>query len=136
MYDHINKKYLERISSVHHQAVVPNGEMRIVGTGNFNTPTKWLNDTDTADVKATDVEAFFYEDLLFFGVQGHPEYSGYDEFAQWYIQQIYDRIVVSTNGKWEGTVLRVVPDLVKKNQKKYKVKPQTEIAKEIIINVR
>jgi gamma-glutamyl-gamma-aminobutyrate hydrolase PuuD len=91
------------VSSVHHQMVVRSDNMELIG---------WSKESDKRFVNATlvehgsqeDVEAFFFEDSCFFGVQGHPEYKGYSTFTNWCFKQIEDLIVnnpnvVATNGK-------------------------------------
>jgi gamma-glutamyl-gamma-aminobutyrate hydrolase PuuD len=90
MYDVINKRQLEKVSSVHHQMVMPNEGMEVLGFCG-KSRVRWLNEKEKEEKINKDIEAFFYRDTCFLGVQGHPEYSGYDEFLQWTLKtlQIY-----------------------------------------------
>ncbi len=84
------------VSSVHHQAVVPNepGGMKILGDAS-KAATRFLETEEPEKGHHFDVEAFFYPDTCCLGVHGNPEYRGYPEFANWTLEQIRDLIVSS-----------------------------------------
>ncbi len=105
MYDIRNKKWIDRVSSVHHQMVRENveGGMEIIATSNvarnrhYYDPTikdgdyKFVNKMGTM----ADIEVFFYRDTCSIGVQGHPEYSGYNYYTKWCLDLLYDLIVTN-----------------------------------------
>lgn len=74
------------VSSVHHQAVMrknaPQGFKCIAET---RRSTKRAIAPSVSEMGGgfPDVEAFTYKQHMIFGVQGHPEYSGYNDFAAW-----------------------------------------------------
>lgn len=91
-------RVLPRISSTHHQMVRPNKGMRILGvtpgrsTKRYTSPTVCENGT-----KNEDIEAFFYRDTCFLGIQGHPEYKGYFEFRKWAMDTVNAFLVENTD---------------------------------------
>lgn len=94
LYDLLNKRALARgnVSSVHHQMVRPTagiGAMIIANT--YSSTFKWLNDKEKQEDKSDpDIEAFFIQESGFFGVQGHPEYHGYDTYTRWCLEWIQE----------------------------------------------
>jgi len=113
IYDVVNKTAIPRISSVHHQAVIANPEigMEVIAVCNKST-ARWLNDMDCDVGKRQDVEAFFFRDACFLGIQGHPEYRGYNQFAKWTLDLIQSYIVCSPDLHWQNSQYRIKPDLV------------------------
>lgn len=91
-----NVKGYERImvSSVHHQMCIKNEEMVLLGDSSKATE-RWINNKDKVEGSKLDVEAYFYPDTCCLGVQGHPEYSGYDQFLEWCIDQM-DKFIFSS----------------------------------------
>lgn len=103
------RQTIENVSSVHHQSCMFNREngMELLLTTSSKTTFRWLN----ADVKlkkpTMDVEAYFYRDTGCFGVQGHPEYTGYNKFTVWCLERINDLFLTSPDFEWQGKCLRM-----------------------------
>jgi gamma-glutamyl-gamma-aminobutyrate hydrolase PuuD len=89
MWDAPGKQFIDRISSVHHQMCMPNeeGGMEIIGFSH-NSRDRWTNNKEVEHGTHRDIEAFFYRDTCCLGVQGHPEYSGYNKYTVWCLEQI------------------------------------------------
>lgn len=87
------QEYLGPVSSVHHQMCRPNAEngMDVIAVA-YESEVKWLNPalsyTGLSKVGDEDIEAFWYPETACFGVQGHPEYQGFEEYTSWFIQTI------------------------------------------------
>lgn len=99
MWDITKKTLIERVSSVHHQACIRNGGMTLIGTIpkskiRWRTPNKFDEGTHA------DVEAFFYPDTACFGVQGHPEYRGFNYFSKWFLEEINELLLVNLDLDW------------------------------------
>ncbi len=110
MHDLIEDKVIHTVSSVHHQMCIPKADMTIVGVSKHISNKRWRNERQ-CDVDLThEVEAFWYRDICAFGVQGHPEYSGYPEYTKWFLDQLNSRIAEN-------------PDLVPTQVDDTKVKP-------------
>jgi putative glutamine amidotransferase len=89
--------YITNVSSLHHQMCVPNeeGGMEIIAEA-YESTGKWLNATQMHPANTDfDVEAFWYPETAFLGVQGHPEYAGFEEYSQFFVELIED--FISTN---------------------------------------
>lgn len=112
MWDTYNKMMLESVSSVHHQMVKPGTNMEIIGVCHESVE-KWINPTEKVE-KQTDIEAFFYRDTMCFGVQGHPEYSGYPFFTKWTLDMIGELIVYNPDIERTNELpyCRIKPDIV------------------------
>lgn len=89
-----NGAVIDRVSSVHHQSCIADASlgMEVLATS-YESKTRWRNKTDKNVGIMEDVEAFFYRDTCCLGIQGHPEYKGYDQFLRWTFETIYDLIV-------------------------------------------
>lgn len=87
MYDPHSNLKIHRVSSSHHQAVIENDDMLVLGRGGVST-LRWENPTKCHITSQADVEAFYYRDTGCLGIQGHPEYRGYHEFAKWTLSRI------------------------------------------------
>jgi hypothetical protein len=79
--------------------------------------TRWYNDKDKVTGSVADIEAFFYPETMFFGVQGHPEYSGFNYYAKWFIEKINDLIMLHPDIGWEGRRLRLKPEKLELRKK-------------------
>lgn len=96
---------IDRVSSRHHQCVRPTkGGLDIVAWSNSSTK-KWMNATKyiepkVKNTKLLDVEAFFIRDTGCFGVQGHPEYKGYNAYSKWFLDKIYTLIYCNPDFEW------------------------------------
>lgn len=75
------------VSSVHHQMCIKQEGMEVLGWA-FKSNKRMLSRSMSEHGRNEDVEAFFYRDSCFFGVQGHPEYKGYLSFTGWCLKQI------------------------------------------------
>lgn len=113
IYDVKSGLVIPRVSSIHHQMVMDNTEngMEILATTS-RSENRWANDIECDVGKRKDIEAFFYRDSAFLGVQGHPEYRGYYQFAQWTLTLIRDYIVCNPDLEWRESQYRIKEDLV------------------------
>lgn len=124
IFDFRKQRHIPRVSSVHHQAVIQNklvGE--VLATASKSTE-RWLDNYNVEKGKGRDVEAYFCEDTVIFGVQGHPEYRGYNLFACWFLETCQDLIVSNPNislQKFEGgiSVRRLDPVITQMNCEKF-----------------
>lgn len=82
-----------RVSSVHHQMCVENENMDMLGWSSGLSKERWSSANLSHVGHIREVEAFFYPETCFFGVQGHPEYKGYTAFMTWCLKQIEHLIV-------------------------------------------
>jgi gamma-glutamyl-gamma-aminobutyrate hydrolase PuuD len=84
-----------KVSSSHHQMVMRDGPgMVVLGDSYASQMTpKFINSRQSISGGMSDVEAFFYRDVCFFGVQGHPEYKGYTRFAKWTLDCINEFVL-------------------------------------------
>ena len=94
------KYYINEVSSCHHQACMANPENGMVVLAEVEdlSTTKWSkpNVCHTGlfgQEEMKDIEAFWYPDTVCFGVQGHPEYSGFDEYTAWFTKMIEQYIM-------------------------------------------
>jgi GMP synthase-like glutamine amidotransferase len=117
MYDLTAQFFIERISSVHHQACIPQNEngFKLLGT-NGDARRRRLNPTQSVLGARADVEAFYYRDTCCIGVQGHPEYSGYNRFTKWVLDQINDLVLCSPDIEWRDGQRRVKLDLLQERK--------------------
>lgn len=123
MWDNHKKMLVGKVSSVHHQAVKAGPGMEILGISHEST-MKWEN--DIVRVRNTpDIEAFFLRETCFFGVQGHPEYKGYHEYAKWYLDYINDLVILNDDIEWVGSRRRMRQSL--KLERQLGIKPEREI---------
>lgn len=119
LWDVRKKEFIDKVSSVHHQMVVPNnvGGMEIIATSN-RARNRWLdNKTNETGCKA-DIEAFFYRDTCCLGIQGHPEYQGYPHFTKWSLELVNDLIVQNPDFGWEDGCYRMRRELREERDKK------------------
>ena len=116
MWDCRERVMYERISSVHHQAVIPGVGMEIIATAHKSMVR--YRDALTYQKSATnpfvDVEAYYIRDTGCFGVQGHPEYKTYNAFAKWYLDMIYELFCVNPDFEWrkDSQRLRLKQDII------------------------
>lgn len=93
-----------KASSVHHQLVVRNtlGGMTVLADASRQSK-KYGETIQEIEGTGLDVEAFFYRDTCSLGVQGHPEYRGYPDFAKWTLERIQELIVCSPDTELAGS---------------------------------
>jgi gamma-glutamyl-gamma-aminobutyrate hydrolase PuuD len=121
MWDVRNKIKIDRVSSVHHQACIPNmaNGMELIATTNRSTK-RWLNDKDSNDGSKMDVEALFYRETCCLGFQGHPEYAGFNYYAKWALDRINDYVVCNPDLTWIESTRRMIPELMAQRSEKWK----------------
>lgn len=89
---------IDHASSVHHQMCrhSDNFDFHVTAVS-YESDIRWIDKGTYQDItKRTDeedIEGFWYEDTACLGVQGHPEYSGYNEYTSWFINQVTQYIV-------------------------------------------
>jgi gamma-glutamyl-gamma-aminobutyrate hydrolase PuuD len=117
-------RQLGKVSSVHHQSVIPNkdGRMEVLAEA-WQSKKRWRNDKEFS-MRGTgdkDVEAFWYRDTCCFGVQGHPEYDGYAQFMQWTLNTLETLVVTNPDidliKSESGYVRRLRPELMAERDK-------------------
>jgi gamma-glutamyl-gamma-aminobutyrate hydrolase PuuD len=113
MWDILNNKHLEKISSVHHQMVIENvrGGMEIIGTS-AKSHERALNNKNYSVGSHADIEAFWYRDTCCIGIQGHPEYEGYHYFTKWTLEILEELVFANPDLEWTDGNLRMKPDLL------------------------
>jgi gamma-glutamyl-gamma-aminobutyrate hydrolase PuuD len=91
IFDREDNKSVSRVSSVHHQMIdfdsIPKTRREVIATSSKATK-RVLNGTSILEGTISDCEAVFMRDTCFFGVQGHPEYRGYEEFLRWTLKKM------------------------------------------------
>lgn len=110
MYCTRQKKMIERVSSVHHQLVVENRMMEVLGFVAGKSEERWVSPSQVEKGPNSDIEAFFYRDTCSIGIQGHPEYSGYDEFLEWTFDTLLNLIDYNPDLKLIDSFRRIPPD--------------------------
>lgn len=120
--------YIDNVSSCHHQSCVPNltNGMEILAEA-YESTKKWLNPTvcRTGLFEGDDfeVEAFWYPETACLGFQGHPEYSGFDEYSAWFTECVYNLILTNPDielvGEGRSKFQRLKRDVVE--QRKYQI---------------
>jgi gamma-glutamyl-gamma-aminobutyrate hydrolase PuuD len=95
IFDRRENRVIAKISSVHHQMVVPytEGGMEIIATSQGKSQKRYLDDINVERGSANDIEAFFYRDTCCIGVQGHPEYANYNLYTKWCLELLNHYIV-------------------------------------------
>jgi gamma-glutamyl-gamma-aminobutyrate hydrolase PuuD len=114
MWDLFNKKHIEKVSSVHHQMCRSNteGGMQIIATASRSTE-RYANEKNVFVGSHIDIEAFFYRETCCVGVQGHPEYEGYDYFTKWTLDLLEDLVFNNPDLYWDDSAtLRMRPELL------------------------
>ena len=130
---------IDRVSSVHHQAVIPGIGMEVLAYATMST-RKWLDPTTVLEKNKlkikypNDCEAFFIRETCFFGVQGHPEYRGYNAYAKWFLNYINELIILNPDVDFvtnEAGELRrrLKPEFVKERENRYREQYQEVISK-------
>lgn len=114
MWDINRGKHIEKVSSVHHQMVMENvkGGMEIIATA-AKSNTRWINDKNCSIGTNADIEAFFYKETGCIGIQGHPEYEGYNFFTRWSLDLIEELVYNNPDFAWIDKNFRMKPELLK-----------------------
>jgi gamma-glutamyl-gamma-aminobutyrate hydrolase PuuD len=114
MWDIRNKVMVNNVSSVHHQMVLPsfdNGFEMIAFKANLSKK-RVISPSMTEEGGNKDVEAFFYRDTGCIGIQGHPEYRGYNEFTKWSLDLINQLLCENPDFEYRGKKCRMKKDLM------------------------
>lgn len=115
MWDVQKARTIERVSSVHHQMCMMDEKMMkesvLLGTSTCATK-RWKNPLFFDEGNKADVEAFFIRDTCCIGIQGHPEYRGYNYFAKWTLEQINEYVILNPDIDWKDGNRRIKDDLL------------------------
>lgn len=98
-------------SSVHHQMCIENEWMDVLAHA-FKSTRRVIEPGIASTGHSKDIEAFFYRETCFFGVQGHPEYPGYYSFSRWCLKQIQELVVNNPDIELTGGYYRMKPDVM------------------------
>ena len=84
-----SKQRIDKASSVHHQMCIPSPDIgfELIATSQ-KADERWLTPSHSIVGNRAEVEAAFYRDTCAFGVQGHPEYTGYPRYTKWCLDMI------------------------------------------------
>ena len=107
-------------SSCHHQVCIENENMDVLARA-YESDKIWRNDHTffVPQNGDSEVEAFWYENTFCLGVQGHPEYRGYEKFTQWFLKEITDLILYNTDLELnEEGVLRAKQEVLDRSEYK------------------
>jgi GMP synthase-like glutamine amidotransferase len=129
MYDAKNKQYLAKVSSVHHQACIDNTSRGMVSVGECSTSNNRWYDNNKRDAMLTtrDIEALWYPETGCFGVQGHPEYRGYEQFAAWTCDRLMDFFILNPDFELVGNKRRMKKEVVDRRKNKISAKLLKEL---------
>ena len=115
IWDIREKVYIDKTSSVHHQMCRFKPEktnpMTLVATAD-KSMKRCVGPTEEHNGKNVDIEAFFYRETGCLGVQGHPEYSGYNRYAKWVLDQIEHYIAFNPDMKCQNNMIRFRPEVL------------------------
>lgn len=102
------------VSSVHHQMVMDdtaNG-MDIIAFCSGKSKTRHRNNLDFETGNNRDIEAFFYRDTCSIGIQGHPEYRGYNAFTKWSLDLVNELVMENPDLEYRERKLRMKLELL------------------------
>lgn len=127
LYDRTTKKFLQSVSSVHHQMVIDDGDPGLeVIADSYTSDKRSLSEFSCTRGPHQDVEALFYRDICAFGVQGHPEYSGYSLYTAWTLHKLQEYICNNPDlARTSENVLRL-PEQYREERQKLWVKKMTK----------
>lgn len=104
MTDIVSGEIIERVSSVHHQMCRPfpadykgATDLTIIGITQRSYKRYYQQELFETGGSHEDIEAYFFKDNCFLGVQGHPEYAGYDKYTNWFLRQVEQYIINNPN---------------------------------------
>lgn len=120
MYDMKNKEYLGKVSSVHHQAVIANSNNGMVSVAECSmSNNRWFNNNKRDAMLTTrDIEALWYPETGCFGVQGHPEYRGYEQFAKWTCDRLMEFFIVNPDFELVDNKRRIKKEVMDRRKAK------------------
>lgn len=117
IWDSIRKTFVANVSSVHHQMAIPHEGMEIIATASKSGNTKWFDGNNFTN-KGPEPEVFFYRDTVCLGIQGHPEYRGYPEFAQYSAKLMEDYFLHNPDLTNKNGLLRIKDELIQTRKKR------------------
>ncbi len=118
IWDIKNKTLVRGISSVHHQMVMDdtaNG-MEIIAFASGKSKTRHRNPLDFETGSNRDIEAFWYRDTCSIGIQGHPEYSGYNAFTKWSLDIVNQLVMENPDLEYRDKKCRMKLELIEQRQ--------------------
>jgi gamma-glutamyl-gamma-aminobutyrate hydrolase PuuD len=97
IFDRQRKLSVSKVSSTHHQMCMsnPSSDIVVIADSFGQSGERQVNNGTKFDEKAFDIECFYYPSTGCLGIQGHPEYRGYHEFAKWALQLIEDTFITN-----------------------------------------
>jgi len=122
MFDRRQQLRLENVSSTHHQMcmdnplVGPDGEKRMEVIAHSGKMGLKYVEEHTIHEGDVDIEVYFYRDTCCIGIQGHPEYRGYDKFTQWSLELIQHCICDNPDVSIIDHRSRLRPEIVEERQ--------------------
>jgi gamma-glutamyl-gamma-aminobutyrate hydrolase PuuD len=115
IWDTDKQRDIGKVSSVHHQTIIPDQNLGIkILADCYHSTENWYDDKSKriSPNALCDVEAFFYRDVAFIGVQGHPEYKGYSRYTKYVLELINQYVLENPDIELsvEGSVRRIKED--------------------------
>ena len=107
---HMTGETIKGCSSVHHQMVIRDDNMKLLAEARDLSGERWHDRRDVVFkdfASCDDVEAFWYEQTLSLGFQGHPEYQGYPEYTEWCLEKISHFILHNSKLEYQNNYLRL-----------------------------
>lgn len=110
-------RILHNVSSVHHQMCIFDETLGMELLADSSAATeRWLDPDTYVKGQRFDCEAYFYRDTCTFGVQGHPEYKGYNYFADWVYKSLNSLIIENPDMTLINRVRRIKPDILEERR--------------------
>jgi len=117
---------IKQVSSVHHQMIkaptsIDPDKFRVLGTSAMSRVRRRGGKVEKPEQKDVafrengshlDIEAFFLPERLFLGVQGHPEYAGYETYTRWFFKQIEHLILHNPDVAIKNNFHRVKQEVI------------------------
>lgn len=127
-WDTRDKTLLGNISSVHHQACRFNEGMEVLLEAHISLLREAGEPLDSPDFDpdsledrgyGRDIEAYFYKETGCFGIQGHPEYAGFNQFTRWSLMKLQQLFIENPDFILEGNFRRLQPEQIAANMAKW-----------------
>lgn len=114
IFDHEQQERIENASSTHHQSCIrtANIDMTLVASTNKSRARLIRDGLASERGGSVDVEAAFYRRTCCFGVQGHPEYSGFPGFSKWFMKKLREYLGENPDLHYDNKMLRIKPDIL------------------------
>ena len=126
-----DNRVLNKVSSVHHQMCQHSDDigMEVLAYAHKSSERR-LSRTSVETSSNRDIEAAWYPEMGFFGVQGHPEYAGYAAFTYWCLKRIEELFIYNPEFDLIERYRRMRPDLLAERKKK-RLEKVSETVKEL-----